>query len=72
MSKVKKAAAPKKPKVNQPTRLVKCVCGGVCGGYTVRTTEKWLEKGAPICPVDNIAMTANRTKQQIAIKKGMN
>lgn len=42
----------KKPK--QPTRLVKCECE-TCG-YTVRTTLKWLQYGAPICPIDKVNM----------------
>lgn len=32
----------------QSTRLLKCVCPEC--GYTVRTTQKWLAMGAPICP----------------------
>ena len=36
-----------KPK--QPTRLIKCECSKC--GYTVRTTAKWLQYGAPVCPV---------------------
>lgn len=32
----------------QTTRLIKCVCGEC--GYTVRTTQKWLDVGAPHCP----------------------
>lgn len=35
----------------QGTRLVKCACAANGCGYTVRTTAKWLEVGAPICPV---------------------
>jgi hypothetical protein len=37
----------------QTTRLVKVACQ--CG-YTVRVTRKWLDCGAPICPVDNTEM----------------
>lgn len=40
----------------QPTRMLKCECSDC--GYVVRTTAKWLEFGAPVCPVDGIAMTA--------------
>lgn len=37
-------SAPKK----QTTRLIKCVCSKC--GYTVRTTQKWLDVGPPHCP----------------------
>lgn len=33
----------------QGTRMVKCECPDC--GYTARTTRKWLDIGAPICPV---------------------
>lgn len=36
-------------KKKQGTRMIKCECE-TCG-YAVRTTQKWLEIGAPICPV---------------------
>lgn len=36
------------------TYLVKCECSEC--GYTVRTTQKWLDVGLPICPVDKIGM----------------
>lgn len=45
--------APKK----QSTRMIKCECE-MCG-YTVRTTQKWLDLGAPICPHDQIPMTTD-------------
>lgn len=32
----------------QGTRMIKCECPEC--GYTARTTKKWLEFGAPICP----------------------
>jgi hypothetical protein len=32
----------------QTTRLIKLVCGQC--GYTVRTTQKWLDMGTPFCP----------------------
>jgi hypothetical protein len=38
----------------QSTRLVKCLCPEC--GYIVRTTKKWLDRGAPICPTDMISM----------------
>lgn len=36
------------------TYLIKCECPEC--GYVVRTTEKWLAYGDPICPVDNVGM----------------
>lgn len=41
-------------KKKQATRLLKCECEEC--GYTVRTTKKWLEVGAPICPQDDVPM----------------
>jgi hypothetical protein len=39
----------------QGTRLVKCACP-ICG-YTIRTTQKWLEfSGPPICSNNNVVM----------------
>lgn len=38
----------------QGTRLLKVSCE--CG-YTVRVTRHWLDRGAPICPIDGIEMT---------------
>lgn len=32
----------------QGTRMLKVVCGNC--GYTVRTTQKWIDIGLPICP----------------------
>ncbi len=32
----------------QGTRMIKCEC--TCCGYVARTTAKWLEHGAPLCP----------------------
>lgn len=40
-------AAPKK----QTTRMLKVEAK--CCGYTVRTTQKWLEIGSPMCPCGN-------------------
>lgn len=40
----------------QGTRMRKVVCDTAdcaCGGYTVRTTAKWLEIGLPSCPMGN-------------------
>lgn len=35
----------------QTTRLVKCACAGC--GYTVRTTQKWIDfSGATLCPTE--------------------
>lgn len=36
----------------QGTRMLKVVCPEC--GYTARTTRKWLDIGAPLCPVDTI------------------
>ena len=38
----------------QSTRLIKCECGEC--GYTVRTTQKWLVFGAPLCPCNGEEM----------------
>ena len=38
----------------QSTRLVKCACKEC--GYTVRTTQKWLVFGAPLCPCNSQEM----------------
>lgn len=38
----------------QSTRMIKCECGAC--GYTVRTTNKWLDIAVPTCPVDEIEM----------------
>ena len=38
----------------QSTRLIKCECGEC--GYTVRTTQKWLVFGAPLCPCNSQEM----------------
>lgn len=38
----------------QTTRMVKVACKDPeceCGGYTVRTTRKWIETGCPRCPM---------------------
>lgn len=42
------------PKKKQSTRMVKCECGPC--GYSVRTSRKWLEHGAPICPCNKKPM----------------
>ena len=36
------------------TYLIKCECPEC--GYVVRTTQKWLEQGDPICPIDMVGM----------------
>lgn len=43
-----KHSGPKK----QGTRMIKVQCSSdcECGGYTIRTTAKWLEVGMPFCP----------------------
>jgi hypothetical protein len=38
----------------QGTRMVKCECAEC--GYTVRTTRKWLDVGAPLCPCNSEPM----------------
>ena len=38
----------------QGTRMLKATCAEC--GYTVRLTRRWLDVGAPICPVDDIPM----------------
>ncbi len=38
----------------QGTRLIKCECNEC--GYTVRTTQKWLVFGAPLCPCNQQEM----------------
>lgn len=37
----------------QTCRLLKVECK--CG-YVARTTRKWLDRGAPICPTCNVSM----------------
>ena len=46
------SSGPKK----QGTRMVKVECSTDCdcGGYVVRTTEKWLAVGMPICPAGTV------------------
>ena len=48
------SAAPDPGKIHsgpgkQGTRMIKLTAAGCCG-YTVRTTQKWLELGNPQCP----------------------
>lgn len=40
--------------VGSGSRLIKCQCEKC--GYTVRTTQKWIGIGLPICPTDNQPM----------------
>jgi len=40
-----------KPKKQVGSRMVKCACKAC--GYTVRTTQKWLDVAAPTCPNDD-------------------
>jgi hypothetical protein len=49
-------SASTRPIKKQSTRLLKAICSKC--GYTVRVTSKWLDIGPPICPIDNIPMTA--------------
>jgi hypothetical protein len=48
-------AAPSGPK-KQGTRMIKVVCSTECecGGYVVRTTQKWIEVGMPVCPFGTV------------------
>jgi len=48
----KVAGAPKK----QAARLLKVVCPWATCDYTVRITRKWLDAGAPICPLHDKPM----------------
>jgi hypothetical protein len=43
-----------KDRKRQTTRMIKCSCSDC--GYTVRTTRRWLEFGAPICPCNDLRM----------------
>lgn len=38
----------------QTTRMIRCRCEGC--GYTLRTTQKWIDVATPICPVDHETM----------------
>ena len=38
----------------QSTRMIKTSCPSC--GYTARLSQKWIEVGTPICPVDNISL----------------
>ncbi len=45
--------------VTQTTRMIKVSCvtpDCECGGYTVRTTRRWLDIGSPLCPAGQIMM----------------
>jgi len=44
----------KRPTKKQTTRMIKCECKEC--GYVVRTSAKWLEIGAPICPCNQQPM----------------
>jgi hypothetical protein len=46
------SSGPKK----QGTRMIKVACSEdcECGGYTVRTTQKWIEVGMPVCPFGTV------------------
>ena len=48
----KVVGAPKK----QAARLLKVVCAWATCDYTVRITRKWLDAGAPICPLHDKPM----------------
>jgi hypothetical protein len=40
----------------QGTRMIKVACSSECecGGYVVRTTQKWIEVGMPVCPFGTV------------------
>ena len=40
----------KRPGKKEGTRLVKVMCAAPGCGYTIRTTQKWIEVGFPVCP----------------------
>jgi hypothetical protein len=42
----------------QGTRMIKAECAEC--GYAVRLTQKWLDVGAPICPVDHVQMKTSQ------------
>jgi hypothetical protein len=44
------------------SRLVKCMCADC--GYTVRTTQKWLDVGAPHCPEHGEMMVEGQTEEE--------
>ncbi|MEU9975070.1 hypothetical protein [Streptomyces sp. NPDC051014] len=46
------SSGPKK----QGTRMIKVACSTECecGGYSVRTTAKWIEVGMPVCPFGTV------------------
>lgn len=45
--------------VDEDQKFVGCTECPECG-YTVRTTQKWLDVGAPFCPTDNIPLEAEK------------
>ena len=47
--------------VGSGSRLIKCSCGRC--GYTVRTTQKWLDIAYPNCPVDNAVLMPENYKE---------
>ena len=48
----------------QTARMIKCECA--CCGYVARTTAKWLEHGAPLCPDD----TCDNYQEPMGIEQG--
>lgn len=43
-------------KKKQTTRMIKLECD--CCGYTVRTTQKWIDEGLPSCPRGTMMVTS--------------
>lgn len=50
----------------QSTRLIKCECPKC--GYVVRTTAKWIEKGAPMCPDEACSDEDTSSLQQMTVQ----
>lgn len=49
----------------QSTRMIKVFCVADECGYTTRLTRKWLEKGAPICPVHYVPMITEEDAEDV-------
>jgi hypothetical protein len=46
----------------QGTRMIKCVCGDC--DYTVRTTQKWIDLGTPLCACNKKPMNVELPKEK--------
>jgi hypothetical protein len=51
------AAIDKRGRKKQGTRLLKVICGGC--GYTIRTTQQWIDTGLPTCVCGSEMEVAN-------------